>query len=161
MTMSASVVELSPKTQPLLDTSPKCLNYQDRFSIETAQAQYGHVDDVVADWFRNQPTWLRLVSTNSLSRRSVENAVADGFVVGTKVGTWVVVARDDTEIVFSDSMGFMRYWFSFSLCRGKPDTVEASTSVRYLWSRTGGFYFAMVKPMHRRFVKLLLRKTVL
>lgn len=158
--MTGGVIELAPQESLASGLGASDWDYRDRYSIQTEAGQYDTVDEVVTDWFKKQPTWLRVLSTNSLSRRSVEESVANGFRVGSKVGTWEVVDRDDNEVVFSDSMGFMEYRFSFLLSQQEQDSVEASTAVRYLWRRTGRFYFALVKPMHRRFVKLLLARTV-
>jgi hypothetical protein len=66
------------------------------------------------------------------------------------VGSWEVVERSDDEIVFGDSLGFMQYRFSFR--RIDDEHIEAATAVRYRWRRTGRFYFALVRPFHRRFV---------
>ncbi|MFT4657620.1 MAG: hypothetical protein ACI8V4_001796 [Ilumatobacter sp.] len=53
---------------------------------------------------------MRVRSTNTTSKAGVEQAIDEGgFQVGRSVGSWKVIQRDDDEIVFSDSMGFMGY----------------------------------------------------
>ncbi|MGV8911781.1 MAG: DUF2867 domain-containing protein [Rhodoglobus sp.] len=132
-------------------------NYTDRFTIDAAEGSYETVDQVAVDWFAKQPSWLRIISTNTLSRAGVTRVIErDHFSVGSAVGSWRIVRRNDNEIVFGDSMGFMEYWFSFLLPPDEPNTVEVSTAVRYLWPRSGQFYFRLVKPLHRRFVKIAL-----
>ncbi|MFV1991978.1 MAG: DUF2867 domain-containing protein, partial [Acidimicrobiales bacterium] len=136
-------------------------DYQDRFIIETTPGQYASVDQVATDWFTKQPGWIRLLSTNTRSSASIESAIVDGgFQVGTSVGSWKVVARNEDEIVFGERMGFMEYCYSLALRADEPVTIEGSTVVTYLWRRTGRFYFALVRPMHRRFIRFLLAKTV-
>lgn len=159
--LTTSAVALPPRADCIAGSSDESWDYRDRFSVDTLPGQYTSVDHVAIDWFTNQPTWIRLLSTNTLSKAGVDEAVAaGGFGMGSAVGTWVVTRRNDHEIVFGQRLGFMEYWFSFLLPTDAPDTVEASTSVKFLWRRTGRFYFALVRPMHKRFVRLLLAKTV-
>jgi Protein of unknown function (DUF2867) len=156
-----AVVEQTPKDESLARSLCDLPDYQDRFSVETTPGQYATVDQVAADWFTKQPSWIRLISTNTLSSAGIESEIAEGgFRVGTTVGSWKVVARNGHEIVFGESMGFMEYNYSLSLSADKPNTIEGSTVVRYLWRRTGRFYFALVRPLHRRFIRFLLAKTV-
>ncbi len=157
----AEIVEQIPREDSLARTLCELPDYQDRFSVETTPSQYATVDQVAADWFTKQPAWLRLVSTNTRSSTGIDAEIAEGgFRVGTSVGSWKVVARSESEIVFGESMGFMEYNYSLSLPSDEPHTIEGSTSVRYLWRRTGRFYFALVRPIHRRFVRYLLTRTV-
>ena len=153
--------ERAPRADSLLETAPEPWDYQDRYVIGTRPGQYQSVDQVAADWFHKQPTWLRLLSTNTTKRPHDDLGVADGgFRVGSTVGSWKVVTRSEREIVFGDSLGFMEFWYSFSLAPDEAGTVEGATAVRYLWPRTGRFYFALVRPVHGKFVELLLRTTV-
>ncbi len=136
-------------------------DYRDRFVIHLDPQKYESVDQVVTDWFTKQPAWIRLLSTNSISKAGItSNVEFGGYTVGHSVGSWTVLDRNDTEILFGDQMGFMEYRFSFRLVPGTPEVLEGSTAVKFLWKRTGRFYFALVKPMHRRFTRLLLARTV-
>lgn len=104
---------------------------------------------------------MRVRSTNTTSKAGVEQAIDEGgFQVGRSVGSWKVIQRDDDEIVFSDSMGFMGYWYTFLLPANEPNTVEGSIAVRYLWPRAGRFHFALARLGQRRFLKLLITTTV-
>ena len=158
--LSNSVHEREPRSDSIAGLQSRW-DYRDRFVIPTTTDQYANVDQVVTDWFLKQPRWLRLLSTNTMSQAGIDQAITLGrFRVGSAVGSWRVVRRDDQEIVFADSMGFMEYWVSFLLPVEQTSTVEASTAVRYLWPRSGRFYFALVRPLHRRFIRLLLTTTV-
>ncbi len=135
-------------------------DYLDCFVVDAPTGRFESVDDVATAWFTEQPWWLRMVSTNTLTKSRVVEAIStDRYRVGTKVGSWQVIDRNDDEIVFGDDMGFMQYRFSFRL-EANADQVEATTAVKYLWPRTGRLYFALVRPFHQRFIKLLLKLTV-
>lgn len=145
----------------LIDTVYTDPDYADRFAIEVAPGRFATVDDVATSWFTRQPAWIRLLSTNSLLRGGVIAACRDnGYAPGTSVGSWEVIDRSDDEIVFGDHLGFMEFRTSFRLRPGcTHDNLEARTVVRYVWRRTGRFYFALVRPAHRRFMRFLLRTT--
>ncbi len=133
-------------------------DYRDRFCIRVRPGQYGVVDEVVTDWFIKQPAWIRLLSTNTVSRSGIDATMrGGGYTVGDNVGSWKVVGRNDNEIVFGDSMGFMEYRFSLRLLE-REFLVEGSTAVRFLWHRTAKYYFALVRPFHRLFIRHLLTK---
>jgi hypothetical protein len=148
--VSAAVVEATPREDSIAGLHPEPWDYRDRYIVATNPGRYHTVDRVATDWFTKQPRWLRLLSTNTTSKAGVERAVDQGgFQVSSSVGSWKVIRRDDNEIVFSDSTGFMEYWYSFLLPADEPNTVEGSTAVRYLWPRAGRFYFALaVWPNH-------------
>lgn len=162
--MTTQVTELKPRDSisaaPLEWAEPTQVDYSDRFSVRTELGKYGLVDEVVVDWFTKQPKWFRIVRTKAWSLRSLAAAKADGFPVGSAVGAWQVVARSGDEIVFHDSMSFMEFWFCFSLDPGDSRTVDAATSVRFLWRRSGPFLFNFVRPGHRRLVPQILSKAV-
>jgi len=158
--MTVVVTEREPRGDSLTARDPGW-DYRDRFTVNTTAGQYDTVDQVVSDWFTQQPFWIRLLSTNTVSLAAVARIDASGgYRVGSAIGSWRVVHRDEHEIVFGDSLGFMKYWYSLALPSDAPNTVEGSTAVRYLWRRTGGFYFTLVRPFHQLFVKLALAKTV-
>ncbi|MFN3217835.1 MAG: DUF2867 domain-containing protein [Acidimicrobiales bacterium] len=153
--------ELPLDTDTLVAGVFEAPDYADRFAIACDPERHRTVDDVATDWFTRQPRWVRLLSTNSLSTTGVERAIAEGgYRVGSAVGSWAVFERSDDEIVFGDSLGFMEFRTAFRLPPDRPGTAEAATVVRYRWRRTGRFYFALVRPMHRRFIPSLLERTV-
>jgi len=156
-----TVTELEVETTGLIASCYEEPDYRDRFAVAIEPDQYRSVDEVVSDWFSKQPTWILALSANTLSRTRVDAAIEEGgYAVGDSIGSWKVIARNDSEIVFGDNMGFMEYRYSFRLIDGSPGSVEGATAVKFLWRRTGRFYFALVRPLHRRFIKTLLRKTV-
>ncbi len=134
-------------------------DYLDCFVAAVGPDTFERVDDVATAWFMGQPAWLRLLSTNTLSKGAVEDAIARGYRVGDTVGSWEIITRNDEEIVFGENMGFMQYRMSFRL-PSAGDRIEAGTAVRFLWHRTGKFYFALVQPLHPRFVKMVLKNTI-
>jgi hypothetical protein len=154
----SDVTECEPDPGSLVATIYDEPDYRDRFCVSVRPGQYGRVDQVASDWFTKQPAWIRLLSTNTVSTGGIETAIRQGgYGVGTRVGSWEVVQRNDNEIVFGHNMGFMEYRFSLRLLE-QSLLVEGSTAVKFLWPRTGRYYFALVRPIHRRFVKLLLVK---
>lgn len=156
--VDAQVLESEADRASLVGSTFDRPDYEDRFCIDVRPGQYRVVDEVATDWFDKQPALLRLLSTNSISRKGVEAATRDGgYAVGSAVGSWKVYQRDDNEIVFGDNMGFMEYRFSLRLA-DPPVAVEGATAVKFLWRRSGKFYFAIVRPLHRRFIKYLLIK---
>ncbi len=153
-----SVVSASPESDSLVNSAYEAPDYRDRFVATVASNAFVNVDAVVDQWFRHQPGWLRLLSTNTLRKRHIANSIGSSYAVGDSVGSWEVVDRSVDEIVFGDDMGFMEYRFSFR--RVDAQHIEAATAVQYLWPRTGRFYFSLVRPLHRRFVAYALRRTV-
>ncbi len=154
------VTECQPDDNSIVGSIHPNADYLDRFQISCKPGQYTSVDEVASDWFVKQPAWIRLLSTNTVTKKGVTQAIENGgYSEGSSVGSWKVIDRDDQEIVFGDSMGFMEYRFSLRL-QDNNQLVEGATSVQYLWRRAGKFYFALVKPMHRLFIQYLLKKTV-
>ena len=159
--MRQPTAELPPDSRSLVGSQYDQPDYQDRFVTDVRAGRYRNVDEVVNDCFTKQPTWLRLLSTNTFSKKGVEAAIAGGgYEPDSAVGSWIVIERNHEEIVFGDDMGFMEYRFSMRLDPEDPSYVEASTAVRYKWRRTGRFYFAAVRPMHKRFVVMSMRSAV-
>ncbi|MBN4047426.1 DUF2867 domain-containing protein [Acidimicrobiaceae bacterium AH-315-P05] len=153
------VSQAAPATGAIVTSIYDSPDYLDRFVKDVAPGTFDSVDDVATAWFTEQPTWLRIVSTNTLTRRALQDAIATGgYRIGTSVGAWEIIDRDDDEIVFGDDMGFMQYRFSLRLSASAAQ-IEAATAVKYLWPRAGRYYFAIVRPIHTRFVKVMLRKS--
>lgn len=151
------VRELDPNPNALATRAYERPDYLDRFTVDVGDCGYGDVDAAVAAWFMRQPWWIRLLSTNVLRRSRIEAALATGQLqVGTHVGAWAIIARTPDEIMFGESMGFMEYRVSFCFSGPAGKTVEVANAVKYLWPRTGPFYFALVKPLHKRFLRLML-----
>jgi hypothetical protein len=154
---------VEPHSDSLVASIYEQPDYLDRFQFAAADT-FGSVDEVVVAWFERMPAWIRLLSANVLSpsafRVQLDRGQADGFPVGHRVGSWEVIARDDAEIVFGDSLGFMEFRTGFRLIPSAesagPSTVECATAVRYLWRRTGAFYFGLVRWPHQLFIRYLL-----
>ncbi|GBE24777.1 hypothetical protein BMS3Bbin02_01052 [bacterium BMS3Bbin02] len=152
------VTEVVPLTDSLIASIFENADYRDGFRVSLSRDPHAGIEGFVTDYFRNQPAWLRLVSMNTMSLSKLARAIGDeSYRPGTAIGSWKIYERSTDEIVFGDSMGFMEYRFSLRLSRKEPCSVEVSTSVRYLWRRTGRFYFAIVRPWHKRFIRMSLR----
>ncbi len=147
------MTEHEPDPDSLVGSIFDHADYRDRFRVEVPVGQYGSVDEVVDDWFTSQSSLIRLLSTNTLSLKTIDEATGHGYDVGSKIGSWKVVERDASEIVFGEPMGFMEYRYSLRLVERGNTAVEGSTAVKYLWRRTGKYYFALARPLHRRFIK--------
>ena len=153
------IKEVIPSTGTLIETIFDAADYRDAFVVPASSVPFTSVAAYATAYFVNQPRWLSLVSMNLATQARLHRAIDDAtFAEGDSVGSWKVHGRSSDEIVFGDDMGFMEYRFSFWL---RPDgAIEASTAVRYKWRRVGRYYFAIVKPMHKRFVPISLRATL-
>ncbi len=130
-------------------------DYTDRFVATVEPDRFASVDELARTWFVTQPRWVQILSANTLSRGTILAQVeSTAYQSGDAVGSWVVVERTHDEIMFGQPMGFMEYRFSFR--RPDESTIEVATAVVYLWRRTGKVYFSLVKPMHRRFVRIII-----
>ena len=153
--MTSAAIEQAPDPDSLASRAYDQPDYVDRFSIAVENGSYADVDEVVTAWFSRQPWWIRVVSTNALTKSRVLADLESGELrPGTSVGAWELVDRTDEEIMFGESMGFMEYRVSFRLT--EEPTIEVSNAVRYLWTRTGPLYFKVVRPFHKRFIRMML-----
>ena len=95
---------------------------------------------------------------NTLSKEKMEeNLRKSNLQINTNIGSWKIFNRNENEIIFGESMGFMDYRFSMRLDKNTTDDIEVSTVVTFKW-KLGKYYFALVKLMHKRFVLLSLDK---
>ena len=118
------------------------------------------INDYAKNYFISQPTWLRLISFNTISKSKIKDEIRTSrFKVNSKIGSWKVFDKNDNEMVFGDSMGFMDYRFSMRLFKNNTDDIEVSTVVTYK-SSMGKYYFSMVKLMHKKFVIRSLKNSI-
>jgi len=154
MTTEPAILDIEPSPDTLVAAVFDRPDHVDGFLITSSGA--ATVEDFATRYFLGQPRWLALVSMNVATRAKLIAEVGEGsYREGTAVGAWKVFGRSGNEIMFGDHMGFMEYRFSFL---HRPDgNFEASTVVRYC-APFANVYFSIVKPFHRLFVKLSLRK---
>lgn len=132
------------------------IDYRDAFAISFEKETFNNIDEFALQYFKSQPNWLRLISMNTISKEKMnENLEQSNFKINTNIGSWKIYNRSENEIVFGESMGFMDYRFSMRLDKHTTDDIEVSTVVT-LNSFMGKYYFALVKLMHKKFVKLSL-----
>lgn len=147
-----TVTPISPSTDTLVESSYDRPDYRDAYLI--ANPHDVTVEQFASGFFLSQPAWLARVSMNLGGGQSRRAAIGDaGYLVGSSVGSWKVHERSEDEIVFGEHMGFMEY--RFSVLRRADGDIEASTVVKYL-KRFAPFYFTVVKPFHRGFIKVAL-----
>lgn len=136
------------------------IDYRDAFKLSFDKDTFINIDEFASQYFRSQPLWLRLISMNTLSKEKMEeNLKKSNFQNDTNIGSWKIFNRNENEIVFGESMGFMDYRFSMRLDKNTTDDLEVSTVVT-LNSFMGKYYFAVVKLMHKKFVKLSLENAL-
>jgi hypothetical protein len=145
------IKEITPTQDTLASKEFTQIDYHDSFEI---QGTFGNVDAFAQCYFLSQPSWLSLVSMNLFSTKSIQKAIdKSAFKKGSAIGSWKIYTRDENEIVFGDDMGFMEYRF-FMLWVDET-TVRVGTVVQYK-GRFGKYYFALVKLMHKKFVRMSL-----
>jgi len=152
------IKEIAPNKTSLVYNAFDVVNYRDAFKIISPKDTFKNIDDFANKYFTSQPNWLRLISMNTVSKEKMkENLKKSNFQINTKIGSWKIFNRNENEIVFGESMGFMDYRFSMRLDKGITDDIEVSTIVTFNW-KLGKYYFAIVKLMHKKFVLLSLDK---
>ena len=152
------IKEIEPNPTSLVYNAFEIVNYRDAFKIEFSKDTFKNIDDFANQYFRSQPSWLRLISMNTFSKEKMQqNLKKSNFQIDTYIGSWKIFNRNENEIIFGESMGFMDYRFSMRLDKHINDKIEVSTVVTFNW-RLGKYYFALVKLMHKRFVLLSLEK---
>ncbi len=133
------------------------IHYRDAFQVSFNKNTFKNIDDFAKYYFISQPSWLRLISMNMIKIQTVKNNLKkSNLKIDTTIGSWKIFNRNDNEIVFGDSMGFMDYRFSMRLDKSNIDNIEVSTVVK-LNSYMGKYYFYLVKLMHTKFVTLSLK----
>lgn len=144
----------------LVHKSLSNIYYRDAFEMLFEKERFQSIEDFAKNYFMSQPSWLRLISMNCVSKQNMQNNILKSkFEIGTQIGSWKIFDKDEKEIVFGESMGFMDYRFSMKLQRGASDKIEVSTVVK-INTFMGKYYFSVVKLMHTKFVVLSLKKVV-
>lgn len=152
------IKEIEPNQTSLVYNAFDIVNYRDAFKIESPKDTFKNIDDFANQYFISQPSWLRLISMNTISKEKMEeNLKKSNFQINTNIGSWKIFNRNENEIVFGESMGFMDYRFSMRLDKDTIDDIEVSTVVTFNW-KLGKYYFSLVKLMHKKFVLLSLDK---
>jgi hypothetical protein len=153
--------EVDPAPDALVAQALPRIDYRDTIQARLAHGRCADIDTFARRFFLAQPAWLRTVSMNTPSRARMAQTVATTrFAAGDQIGSWRIHDRNGDEIVFGESLGFMQYRFSLRLKRGPADdTVEASSVVQ-LNGRRGRVYFAVVRLLHKPFVRMMLRNTL-
>jgi hypothetical protein len=145
------ITEITPIDSTLAFKEFKQIDYQDSFEII---GSFKSVDEFAKEYFLSQPLWLSVVSMNIFSKKSIKKAIDKSlFTQDSSIGSWKIYTRDEKEIVFGDDMGFMEYRF-FMLWVDETK-VKVGTVVQFK-GRFGKYYFAMVKLMHKKFIRMSL-----
>ncbi|NNE96534.1 MAG: hypothetical protein HKN24_10950, partial [Acidimicrobiales bacterium] len=105
------IVELPLDPASLVAHSFESADYTDRFRATVLHEPFETVDQVARRWFKRQPRIIRLLSTNVLRTPIVPRI----FSVGQFVGSWKVVGRTASEIVFGESTIAFDYHYSIRL----------------------------------------------
>ena len=146
-----NISEITPPLDTLASKEFAYIDYQDSFEIDGA---FKSVDEFAKEYFLSQPLWLSMVSMNLFSKKSIKKAIDKSlFSQDSSIGSWKIYTRDEKEIVFGDDMGFMEYRF-FMLWVDETK-VKVGTVVQFK-GRFGKYYFAMVKLMHKKFIRMSL-----
>ena len=145
------IKEITPTHDTLASQEFSHIDYHDSFEVK---GEFADIEAFASHYFLSQPSWLSLVSMNLFSTKSIQKAInQSAFKKESAIGSWKIYTRDDNEIVFGDDMGFMEYRF-FMLWVDET-TVRVGTVVQYK-GRFGKYYFALVKLMHKKFVRMSL-----
>ena len=155
------IIEVQPNKNSLVFNAFDKIDYRDAFKISfPPNDTYKSIDDFATNYFLSQPTWLRMISMNTVSKQTMlGNLEKSNLKIGTNIGSWKIFDKNEKEIVFGESMGFMDYRFSMRLDKNATDDVEVSTVVK-LNGFMGKYYFALVKLMHKKFVKISLENVI-
>jgi hypothetical protein len=149
--------EIQPVTDALIQSALPDADYHDAHEVKITSGRFTTIEEFARAYFLAQPAWLRTISMNQPSRAKLERTVNIAkFEPGESIGSWRIYMRNADEIVFGESLGFMTYRFSLRLKRGTDtDTIIAST-VAKMNNPLGKMYFAIVRLVHKRFVRLSL-----
>lgn len=150
--------ESTPKKDTLTHHAFASIDYEDAWTIEDLPDGITRVDTFAEHFFLAQPLWLRVISMQRIRKMYILDAIkTDRFAEGSKIGSWRIFEHNRQEIVFGESLGFMQYRFGM-LFEKEKCAAYLSTVVHYQGSM-GKFYFALVEPLHRRFVLKTLENT--
>ncbi len=152
-----NILAIEANQNSLVYTSFNKIDYRDAFKIKYIKNTFQNIDEYAKVYFLSQPTWLRLISMNTISKQKIiESVNQSNFQIDSNIGSWKIFTRNDKEIVFGDSMGFLDYRFSMRLDKTQTDDIEVSTVIK-LNGFMGKYYFAGVRLMHTKFVIISLQ----
>ncbi|MBU1342000.1 MAG: DUF2867 domain-containing protein [Proteobacteria bacterium] len=155
-----SINETEPKQDSLVYNAFKKIDYRDAFLISFKKNTFKSINDFAKKYFISQPAWLRVISMNTISKQKIEDSLKkSNLEIDSNIGSWKIFNKNDNEIVFGESMGFMDYRFSMRLDKNCTDDIEVSTVVT-LNGSMGKYYFSVVKLMHKKFVKISLNNLI-
>ncbi|NQY94352.1 MAG: DUF2867 domain-containing protein [Campylobacteraceae bacterium] len=155
-----NILQTNANKNSLVYNSFNKIDYRDAFKMKYAKGTFQNIDEYAKVYFLSQPTWLRLISMNTISKQKIVDSLnQSNFKIDSNIGSWKIFSRNDKEIVFGDSMGFLDYRFSMSLDKTKADVIEVSTVIK-LNGFMGKYYFAVVRLMHRKFVIISLKNVI-
>ena len=156
-TNDITVWEVEPAADALVRTALPEPDYRDALRVRVPAGLFSDIDDFAKSFFLAQPFWMRTISMNLPSRAKLENAIEQaGFGPGEKIGSWRIYERNENEIVFGETLGFMTYRFSLRFTETNGEgTVEASTVAR-LSNILARVYFSVVRLVHKPFIRMAL-----
>ena len=153
--------EIEPPAGMLVQAALPDADYCDAHEARTTPRRFDSITAFSRAFFLAQPAWLRTISMGVPSRSKMEQILATTkFAPGEKIGSWEIFDRDENEIVFGESLGFMSYRYSMCLKHeSDADLVTAATVVR-LNSGFGKAYFSIALLLHKRFLRLILKNAL-
>ena len=152
-----NILETKANQKSLVYNSFNKIDYRDAFKMKYVKDTFQNIDEYAKVYFLSQPTWLRLISMNTISKQKIVDSIKQSnFQIDSNIGSWKIFTRNDKEIVFGDSMGFLDYRFSMRLDKTQTDDIEVSTVIK-LNGLMGKYYFAGVRLMHTKFVIISLQ----
>jgi len=160
LTNKIDILETKANQNSLVYNAFNKIDYRDAFQIKYSRDTFKNIDAYAKSYFLSQPTWLRLISMNTISKQKIiESINQSNFQIDSNIGSWKIFSRDDKEIVFGDSMGFLDYRFSMRIDKNHIDQIEVSTVIK-LNGFMGKYYFAGVRLMHTKFVLISLQNVI-
>ncbi len=152
--MKNNITEIDLQNDMLVASLLKPIDYSDCFITSIDIKRFKDIDTFVKNYFLSQPKWLKAVSFNMLTKKSLKaNLEKNQFNPNDKVGSWRIYVRDKNEIVFGEYMGFMEYRFGMRIDGNK---LRVATVVQYK-GLLGRYYFLVVRVLHKKFVLMSLR----
>ena len=154
ITNDVTLQEAEPAADALVRTAFPEPDYQDAFRASIPSGRFSNIDHFVKVFFLAQPGWLRTISMGVPSRAKLEKVIQQkGFRPGEKIGGWRIYDRNQNEIIFGESMGFMEYRFSLRLSEAAGSVIIEASTVVSINSAVGRFYFSLVRLAHKPFVR--------
>ena len=152
--------ETEPKQDSLVFNAFEKIDYRGAFLISFEKNTFKSINDFAKKYFISQPGWLRLISMNTISKQKIkDNLRRSNLEINSNIGSWKIFNKNDNEIVFGESMGFMDYRFSMRIEKNCTDDIEVSTVVT-LNGSVGKYYFSVIKLMHKKFSNVRLASCI-